>query len=565
MNLMHLITGISLLLPIPFGVYLGRDFLGSDFPMLFGLVLQAIIGNLILFYAKGYEHKNLIKIFFGYFIFFMGLSGSYLAGKSFWLLFFWEVSTVGAVFIYFGGPLSVKAIRSLVALFIASSISMVFLCVWVFLPIGNTAGFYFLVAALLVKSAFSGLHYWLPEAHSGPPAHGSAAYSGLMINLPLLMFVRYTPTNLQSIPYIELLIFISGMGVFFGGIASFFHFDIKKSLAYSTVENSNFLWLNLLISRFWMNDPNPILHEIGVSFLFIFFITLMHHSLSKVYQFLSFGYISKIAGSTITDDCKGIGRISGLSLFSMSIGTLSFAMVPGTIGFLSESTFLFLCAKLIGETIPNSGMILPSLIFFITGLTLGAFAHIKLFLSLVLSVPRTTMEKQSAPNGVKFALNALGVLIIATPILLWIPFLFNNKFPIPLPEMLVQWTKHLLSISAFVGFFAILVFTTRLRHKIQKRELWDCGSGYRFHDVSIPGSVISDPLTQSIGRYLLTKEGESIIDSTLLKAVTRFLNAGKFWSGFFESGELSTYLFLSAISLLVSIAILLTYQSLVAI
>lgn len=566
MNLMHLLTGISLLIPIPFGVFLGKDFLGADFPLFFGLLLQALIGNIILFYARGYEHKNEIKILFGYLVFFFGLSGSYLAGKSFWLLFFWEISTVGAIFIYFGGPFTIKGIRSIVALFLASSISMVLLCVWIFLPLDSTAGFYFLVAALLIKSAFSGLHYWLPEAHSGPPAHGSAAYSGLMINLPILLFVRYSSGYTQELPYMEYLILIAGLGVFLGGITSFFHFDIKKALAYSTIENCNFMWLNLLISRLWINDPDPVLHDLGLSFLYLFFITLLHHSLSKVYQFLSFGYLAKRAGSTITDDCKGAGRIAGLSLFGMSMGSLSFAMIPGTIGFLSESTFLYLSATLIGLPITNSEMILPALIFISTGLTVGASAHIKLFLSLVLSVPRNPVSSvEPAPPGIRISLNALGVLIIAFPSLLIVPFIYNNSFSVPVPEILKSWVWQALFISAAVLAFAVLVFTTRLRHRVKTRELWDCGSGYRNHDVSIPGSVISDPLTQSMGKYLLTESGDSRVDAGLLKVITKILNTGRFWNRFFESGELSTYLFLSAVALLISVTMLLTYQSLVGI
>ena len=225
--------------------------------------------------------------------------------------------------------------------------SMVLLCVWIFLPENDPTGFYFLLIALLIKSAFSGLHLWLPEAHSGPPAHGSATYSGLMINLPFILFLRYSPPSLATFGPIEFLIFFSGLGIFLGGITSFFHSDLKKTLAYSTVENSNFLWLNLLISKFWMGNENPILNQLGFAFLILFYITLTHHSISKIYQFLSFGYLAKLGGSTSTDECKGIGRISGLPFLASSMGSLSFAMIPGTVGFLSESTFLYLTTVVI--------------------------------------------------------------------------------------------------------------------------------------------------------------------------------------------------------------------------
>jgi formate hydrogenlyase subunit 3/multisubunit Na+/H+ antiporter MnhD subunit len=566
MNIIHAIVGISLFLPIPFGSFLGRNFFGEDFPILFGLGLQAILGNIILFYVRGYEHKNLNKIFLGYFIFFLGLSGSYLSGKNFLLLFFWEISTVGAIFIYLGGPFTVKGIRSIVALFLASSISMVLLCVWIFLPDNDTTGFYFLLFALLIKSAFSGLHLWLPEAHSGPPAHGSATYSGLMINLPFILFLRYSPTSLAGFGPIEFLIFFSGLGIFLGGITSFFHTDLKKALAYSTVENSNFLWLNLLLSKFWIGNSNPLLNQLGFSFLILFYITLTHHSISKIYQFLSFGYLAKIAGSTSTDECKGIGRVSGLPFLASSMGSMSFAMIPGTVGFLSESTFLYLTTVVIDLPLSVSTLILPALVFICTGLVVGSAAHLKLFLTLILSVPKNSSKEPSTPSALlSNSLTAIGILILAIPLLLWIPFMINDFLRSNVSENFISWIFQITIISALVITFGIIVFTTKFSHKIKTRELWDCGSKFRGHEVSIPGSVISDPMFQTMGKYLQLESGESRVDSSILNFINRVLNLGRFWSRFFETGDLSTYLFLSAIGLLFSIGILLAYQSFIGV
>jgi formate hydrogenlyase subunit 3/multisubunit Na+/H+ antiporter MnhD subunit len=566
MNIIHAIVGISLFLPIPFGFYLEKNFLGVDFPLLFGLTLQAFLGNIVLFYVRGYEHKNLNKIFFGYFIFFFGLSGSYLAGKNFLLLFFWEISTVGAIFIYLGGPFTVKGIRSIVALFLASSISMVLLCVWIFLPDNDTTGFYFLLIALLLKSAFSGLHLWLPEAHSGPPAHGSATYSGLMINLPFILFLRFSPPSLATFSPVEFLIFFSGLGIFLGGITSFFHSDLKKTLAYSTVENSNFLWLSLLLAKYWMTNENPVLSQLGFAFLILFYITLTHHSISKIYQFLSFGYLAKLGGSTSTDECKGIGRISGLPFLASSMGSMSFAMIPGTIGFLSESTFLYLTTVVIDLPLSASTLILPALVFICTGLVVGSAAHLKLYLTLMLSVPRNIPEVQVKPSPyLSKALSTIGLFILAIPILIWLPFLLNDFIRMNVSENFISWIYQISGISILVIVFGIIVFTTKFSHKIKTRELWDCGSQFRGHEVSIPGSVISDPMYETMGKYLQLGSGESRIDSSILNFITKVLNLGRFWSKFFESGDLSTYLFLSAVGLLFSLGILIAYQSLIGV
>jgi hypothetical protein len=70
---------------------------------------------------------------------------------------------------------------------------------------------------------------------------------------------------------------------------------------------------------------------------------------------------------------------------------------------------------------------------------------------------------------------------------------------------------------------------------------------------------------ETMGKYLQLGSGESRIDSSILNFITKVLNLGRFWSKFFESGDLSTYLFLSAVGLLFSLGILIAYQSLIGV
>jgi hypothetical protein len=64
-----------------------------------------------------------------------------------------------------------------------------------------------------------------------------------------------------------------------------------------------------------------------------------------------------------------------------------------------------------------------------------------------------------------------------------------------------------------------------------------------------------------MGKYLQLLSGESRLDTAVLNLINKALNLGRFWKKFFETGELSTYLFLSSIALLIFIGILLVYQS----
>lgn len=560
MNFIHILTNISLVLPLFIFFLLGKTAVGEDFPIFFGLTLQAVAGSVILLYARGYEHKNQIKIYIGYLIFFLGLSGSYLSGKTFLLLFFWEISTVGAIFIYLGGEFSEKAIKSIVNLFLASSISMILLCVWIFLPDNDRTGFYFLLAALMLKSAFSGLHFWLPPAHSGPPAHGSAAYSGLMINLPILLFSKYS-AGIQDLKNVEILILFSGLGVFMGGVTSFFNTDIKKSLAYSTIENSNFLWLCVLAAEIWGQEQNPELKGLGSSFLFLFFTAMAHHSLSKTFQFLSFGYIAKKAGSTIIDECRGFGRKLELSFLSKSAGTFSFLGIPGSPGFIAECSFLYLASVIISLPVSKSEIILPSLVFITIGLAAGSAAHMKLYLSMNLSVSPRKEETVSHSETVNISLNILGYMIILFTPVLGAMLLFYEPVRAAVPVYFSEWMLDICSAGIAVIIFSAVYAVSAKRNKVESRVLWDCGNGYRGTEISIPASVISDPLFRSMGTYLHTDDGESRIDRGFFSLIKSVLNLGRFWNRLLESGDLANYLFFSAAALLVSVAVLLVYQT----
>lgn len=588
MSFLHILIGLSLFLPLFIGVKMGKDFMGIDFPILFGITLQSILGNFILLYARGDESKDKFKLLIGYFLFFTGLSGSYLSGKSIWLPVFWEVSSLGAILFYFGQGFHERAVKSILALFLASCTSMIFIASWVFLPEGKT-GYSFLMIGLLIKSAFSLMHMWYPEAHIGTPSHASASFSGLMLNLPLLLFVRYVLNWWNEIPYSHLLIPLAGIGVFLGGLTSFFSKDAKKSLAYSTIEKSNFMCLFLFVSALWINNEIEEYASLGRAFLVLFYLMLLHHSFSKTFQFLAIGYICKKAKTTAIDLCKGVGRLSGLSSIELGIGTFSFAALPGTTGFIAEATLLFLISKTIDlSNVDDSVYFLLAIMFSLSGLVLGAAAHTRMYLPMVLSMPDKKMvkeletNKEEVSNGISISLRFLGIAIFLLPVLMLFPLLIMNRFVSCssnsayecvnilsgnaailanwIPVYLLSWLYKLSLISLGITVLFISLFLFRWSHRIEKRRSWDCGNNYSGPELSIPASVISDPLYNSVGRYFISKKGELFFDSAVNTTLVSSLNIGKYWINKVESGEIGYYLLFSAISFLISLFLIIVLK-----
>jgi hypothetical protein len=109
-----------------------------------------------------------------------------------------------------------------------------------------------------------------------------------------------------------------------------------------------------------------------------------------------------------------------------------------------------------------------------------------------------------------------------------------------------------------VLFLSLFLF--RWSHRVEKRRSWDCGNNYSGSELSIPASVISDPLYNSVGRYFISKKGELYFDIAVNTTLVSSLNIGKYWINKVESGEIGYYLLFSAISFLISLFLIIVLK-----
>ena len=200
---LRFLFGITLILPL---FILGEGFVEwtfiTHFPLMLGVIIQTITGVSIFIYIQSKEEGHPILLHIGYILFFSGLTGSYFAEKSLYLPFCWELSTLGAFIIFASGQFLSSMTKSLISLFLASGVSAILLTCWVILPQDHPWGNMFLLLGLLLKTGFSFLHIWYPDLHEGSPTTASASFSGIALNLPLLMFVHYfQPVYLGEIAY----------------------------------------------------------------------------------------------------------------------------------------------------------------------------------------------------------------------------------------------------------------------------------------------------------------------------------------------------------------------------
>ncbi|EOQ87135.1 NADH-ubiquinone/plastoquinone complex I subunit [Leptospira yanagawae serovar Saopaulo str. Sao Paulo = ATCC 700523] len=558
--LQSILVGISALLPLIFLVIVNDDIMSVDFPILVGLSIQAFIGFASFMLVLSYEPKEKNKVTLGYAIFWSALGVCYLAGKSLLLPIALEITSFSTILIYSGTDFGKKQIESLGSLLLASGISALFLSAWVMLPDGDSIGILLLLFGLLIKSGFSGFHIWLPKVNEGGPSHALGAFAGVLEIFPLLLFYRYVlPNQMDPIVY-QILFPLAALGIFFGGITSFFHKNPKISLAYSSIESLNFLWLCLIITGMFQFSGDIELMNLSNSFRILFFLSLFHHSFSKTFQLFSIGMVSRLVPFDSSDSLKGIGRLLGMSPILLGAGTFSYAVIPGTLGFVSEATYFYLNVRILDLPIGRSVFLLPSMIFIFFGIVLGGFTHLKLYFTMFLSLPSNKMSVLPIDNERKkwlyISLFSLSIMIFAFPLVL--PFFIQLPMLKPFADTSLE--KWFINLS-FVSFLSLAVITLfiifdKLSYRKQmslKRKGWDCGGGYDGHELSIPSTVFSEPLKNSLGRYFINKNGDSKVDHYILLLVTSFF---KFGTRFISSTnqtkdeDISRYLAISSIFLI---------------
>ncbi|MDO8553974.1 MAG: proton-conducting transporter membrane subunit [Candidatus Micrarchaeota archaeon] len=147
--------------------------------------------------------------------------------------------------------------------------------------------FAFIIVGFGTKVGFAPLHVWLPDAHSQAPTPVSALLSGVLLNIAFYGIVR---AYMIISPYPELVAFASNLLIVFGllslvigALRLYFQDNLKRMLAYSSVENMGIVALAL-----GLGGP------IGI---FAALFHMVSHSLAKSLAFLTSGMVAFAFGT----------------------------------------------------------------------------------------------------------------------------------------------------------------------------------------------------------------------------------------------------------------------------
>jgi formate hydrogenlyase subunit 3/multisubunit Na+/H+ antiporter MnhD subunit len=195
-----------------------------------------------------------------------------------------------------------------------------------------------LVLALLGAGSKAGLvplHVWLPLAHPAAPSHVSALMSGVMTKVAVYAFVRIVFDLSGPFEwYWSLLVLgLGGITSVMGVLYALMQHDLKRLLAYHTVENIGIIFIGLgLALAFRANGIAPAAALALSAALF----HVLNHSLFKSLLFFGAG---AVLGSTGTRDMEHLGGLihrMPYTAFAFLLGSAAISALPPLNGFASE-------------------------------------------------------------------------------------------------------------------------------------------------------------------------------------------------------------------------------------
>jgi hydrogenase-4 component B len=280
----------------------------------------------------------------------------------------------------------------------------------------RNAVFLLALVAFGSKAGVFPLHVWLPRAHPAAPSHVSALMSGVMIKLGIYGLLRVALDFLGTGPawWGGLVLLAGSMSALGGVLYALADNDLKRLLAYSSVENVGVIFLGL--------GAGLVLQSYGLGQLALagFGAALLHTVNHACFKALLFFGAGNVLQQTRTRNMERMGGlITGMpqtaALFL--IGSAAAAALPPLNGFASE--WMVFQALLSGAQIPPpGGAIGTPFAVGVLALTSGlaAACFVKAFGISFLAMPRSDAAAR-AREAHWSATSVMGVLALSCVIL----------------------------------------------------------------------------------------------------------------------------------------------------
>ncbi len=336
------------------------------------------------------------------------------------------------------------------------------------------------------KAGVFPFHIWLPHAHPAAPSHVSALLSGVMIKMGIYGILRMYLLLDDPSPIIPQTVLICGMlsGVL-GVIYALGKQDIKRLLAYSSIENIGIILIGAGLGMLGISSGNRIMAAFGFAGCLLH---VLNHALFKSLLFMGAGAVLHTTGTRHIDQLGGLMKNMPVTGRTFLAGSFAISGLPPLNGFVSE--FLIYYAGFQGLSLHGAAFLFSMstiiALAIIGGLASGCFT--KVVGVVFLGEPRSVRGQNAVECG--RTMQAAMVLLALTCMLIGIwpePFIrlvfasLHDMSPLATisPEILGTIPQNLaMAARLFLGLFLVIIILRRLLYHakpISQSSTWGCG------------------------------------------------------------------------------------------
>lgn len=540
----------------------GAEYLAIDPLSGFMLLIISIAGIATTLYSRGYlEHylreKSSAHISLHYLslvVMIISMMLVVVSSGGFSFLLSWELMTIASFLLILFDAQRAEVMRAALAYLVMMHIGFIFLVAgfaithatcgsanFADLPQCFAQGKTILIFLLFLlgfgmKAGLFPMHIWLPEAHPAAPSHVSAIMSGVMIKTGVYGVLRvvmniYSTEELYTTGMIILIAgIITGLwGVILAAVQN----DVKRILAYSSIENIGVIFIGLGIATLGHAAGNSVVATLALCG------TLMHilnHSLFKSLLFFGAGNLYSQMHTTLLDRFGGVAKSMPVTAILFLIATVAICALPPLNGFVGEFLIylgIFNSVRDGVNTLAAAGALFS--LALIGGIVVLAFT--KLYSTVFLGSPRdhhvAEAEEVDAYRIAAMGIPVVGILLIGIVPQISVGITRSvaaqfTSLSTPILDILTGSTLVSISLVALM----LIILSTLLyvwKRRVQKRRsveqgpTWGCGFTSPNIRMQYTGESFAEGL-ESIATSLTqnTVEGRSVGKSEIFPSAHNY-------------------------------------------
>jgi len=400
---------------LPF--HLRLDSLSAYFLMVIGAAAAGISAFAAGYFRKG-EGTPPGLLCLEYHLFLASMVGVVLADDAYMFMVMWETMALSSFFLVTANH-RIPEVRSAGYLYITMAhigAIAILLCFGVLqantgdytfanMRAQNLGSFWASVAFLLAVFGFGAkagilpLHVWLPEAHPAAPSPVSALMSGVMLNCAIygLLRVSLDLLHLRLWWWGGLLLALGLATALFGVVFAAVQTDMKRLLAYSSIENMGLLFVGMGLTLIFAGYDMLPMAALSLT------ATLYHvasHACFKSLLFLGTGSVLHATSERNLGKLGGLIRTMPWVGWLTLLGVLASAGLPPLGGFVSEWLLLQSFLFTPGLPVPLLTMLIPVVAAVIALVAaLAGYVMVKFFGVIFLGQPREDKLAQAHDAG----------------------------------------------------------------------------------------------------------------------------------------------------------------------